>query len=379
MASCNPSTPNPQTVPRRGKVFLHWDLSGIPDGCYEVRVLPTIDGVQLPDAPSATIYKDCNDPDIEEYTNNEGVHETQIKVFRNIAQEVEHGDPIGAAGDAPDRQPSTLTIPESLLDQDTRVTISFPDPDDPGINELADFSSGREYREVRLESGQTDFPPGMEMKVEMAYHDEDDDGIVDQTPENVDETQLRMYMYMDESWVEVPRATVNPEFNIVTAYTDHLTLFALLSPKSCTLTCDAMADQIGGIAPLNVNFTGTFDAVSCSEQPSSHWDFGNGDTSNEQNVSYAYSTPGSYTWIYTVSAETATCIRQGVIEVWDSSKPGDCNRDGTVTIGEVQRAINMFLGVVPISCGVDCNGDGEVSIGEVQKVINRFLGLVTGC
>jgi hypothetical protein len=39
----------------------------------------------------------------------------------------------------------------------------------------------------------------------------------------------------------------------------------------------------------------------------------------------------------------------------------------------------MFLGTLASGCGVDCNGDGAVSIGEVQKVINVFLGLATGC
>jgi YD repeat-containing protein len=59
--------------------------------------------------------------------------------------------------------------------------------------------------------------------------------------------------------------------------------------------------------------------------------------------------------------------------------PGDCDGDGTVSIGEVQKAINMFLGTMTPACGVDCSGDGTVSIGEVQKVINGFLGLNSTC
>jgi hypothetical protein len=59
--------------------------------------------------------------------------------------------------------------------------------------------------------------------------------------------------------------------------------------------------------------------------------------------------------------------------------PGDCDGDGSVSIGEVQKAINMFLGTLAPGCGVDCNGDGTVSIGEVQKVINGFLGVASSC
>ena len=59
--------------------------------------------------------------------------------------------------------------------------------------------------------------------------------------------------------------------------------------------------------------------------------------------------------------------------------PGDCDGSGIVTIGEVQKAINMFLGTQAPGCGVDCNGDGKISIGEVQKVINAFLGFASSC
>lgn len=67
------------------------------------------------------------------------------------------------------------------------------------------------------------------------------------------------------------------------------------------------------------------------------------------------------------------------VTVDNPTMPGDCDGSGTVSIGEVQKAINMFLGVSPPDCGVDCNGDGAVSIGEVQKVINGFLGVASSC
>ena len=55
--------------------------------------------------------------------------------------------------------------------------------------------------------------------------------------------------------------------------------------------------------------------------------------------------------------------------------PGDCDSDGTVSIAEVQGAINMFLGVEPAGRCVNTDNSSNVSIAEVQKVINRFLGL----
>ena len=58
-----------------------------------------------------------------------------------------------------------------------------------------------------------------------------------------------------------------------------------------------------------------------------------------------------------------------------SNKPGDCDHSGTVTITEVQSAINLFLGLKPVESCVNVDGVSGVSIAEVQKVINSFLGL----
>lgn len=60
---------------------------------------------------------------------------------------------------------------------------------------------------------------------------------------------------------------------------------------------------------------------------------------------------------------------------------GDCNGNGEVSLGEVQRCVNHLLGA-PLcnfdngtSCLVaDANLNGEVSLGEVQQCVNRFLG-----
>lgn len=63
---------------------------------------------------------------------------------------------------------------------------------------------------------------------------------------------------------------------------------------------------------------------------------------------------------------------------------GDCNGDGHVTIGEIVKCVNLFLGQprcsftnAAASCPVaDANLDGNVSIGEVVQCVNRFLN---GC
>jgi hypothetical protein len=96
----------------------------------------------------------------------------------------------------------------------------------------------------------------------------------------------------------------------------------------------------------------------------------------------AASTPGIPSCVALWQNRAAVASADAGVSLLDLSTPclpGDCDLDGAVSIGEVQKAINMFLGIIPPDCGVDCSGDGTVSIGEVQKVINGFLGVPTSC
>ena len=53
---------------------------------------------------------------------------------------------------------------------------------------------------------------------------------------------------------------------------------------------------------------------------------------------------------------------------------GDCNGSGIVSIGEVQTAINMYLGVSTTTACMNVGGTGTVSISDLQKVVSAFLG-----
>ncbi|MDD2856634.1 MAG: DUF1566 domain-containing protein, partial [Desulfuromonadaceae bacterium] len=69
----------------------------------------------------------------------------------------------------------------------------------------------------------------------------------------------------------------------------------------------------------------------------------------------------------TVSPGKAIDASMNLTVATASSKPGDCDNNETVTIAEVQSAINMFLGLKTAEACVDTSGDNAVSIAEVQK------------
>ena len=146
----------------------------------------------------------------------------------------------------------------------------------------------------------------------------------------------------------------------------------------CTIACQANETPTSGRAPLEVTFTSTVEASHCSGIPSVEWNFGDGWTSQEQSTSHRYMAAGRYAWTFTARLADAYCETTGMIDV-EAGIPGDCDGNGLVSISELQKAINMFLGSIPPDCGVDCDGDGKVSIGELQKAVNAFLGLASSC
>ena len=51
----------------------------------------------------------------------------------------------------------------------------------------------------------------------------------------------------------------------------------------------------------------------------------------------------------------------------------DCNGDGRVTIGEIQRVIAIFLAAAPISRCPPLEARLQVNIADVQAAANEFL------
>ncbi len=127
-----------------------------------------------------------------------------------------------------------------------------------------------------------------------------------------------------------------------------------------TATCSA------SLTPAPVNGT-------CGS--SDKWTFTTAPTTNFCTTGSPTAVTGTGPWSWTCDGanggSTATCTASKSAP----TKPGDCDNNGTVTIAEVQSAINMFLGLKTVEACVDQDSSNSVSIAEVQKVINSFLGL----
>jgi hypothetical protein len=147
--------------------------------------------------------------------------------------------------------------------------------------------------------------------------------------------------------------------------------------KALTLTIACSNDYIisgnAGAAGATVTYSGTASGTVTADS--------NGAYSIGPLLNGTYTvTPSKQLYIFTPASST-TAVKSNdvslvafVAEAF-TSKAGDCDNSGTVTIAEVQSAINMFLGLKTVEACVNQDGVGGVSIAEVQKVINSFLGL----
>ena len=103
-------------------------------------------------------------------------------------------------------------------------------------------------------------------------------------------------------------------------------------------------------------------AMTCQIQPGAGYKL--------RNISGCGGTQNGNQFSATVTADcTVTAAFNSLIQY------GDCNKDGQVSIAEVQGAINMFLGMKPVDVCVDYDNSGVGSISKVQKAINSFLGM----
>lgn len=122
----------------------------------------------------------------------------------------------------------------------------------------------------------------------------------------------------------------------------------------CVLTCDASASPASGTAPLAVTFTATETHEGCTGTPTFAWNFGDGETSTEQNPSHTYTTAGSYNWTLTVSVDGQTCSKTGTVTVTGGQQGP--------TITSVSKATNPFRLIVlgngfKDGCVVHINGN----------------------
>ena len=215
--------PNPDAI---FPYFIHWDVTGLSAGSYDLRAVAT-DLDSNPDASPAfiTITVDFADADIIENVSAGKVTKQQ-KANNLVTNTLQVGDPDSA-------QLTKVEIPAGALDEST-ATVSVTN--NPAIVPAApgDAEGVGVVTEITL-SNQSALAGGLNATVVLVFPDANDDGIVDGT--NLRASQLVMYSAATSAgpWVKDMSSVVDLANKKITGYTSHFSLFALFAPSSVNL------------------------------------------------------------------------------------------------------------------------------------------------
>ncbi len=110
------------------------------------------------------------------------------------------------------------------------------------------------------------------------------------------------------------------------------------------------------------------------------WDFGDGQSSFEQNPTHIYSAPGFYDVSLTILDNLGNPLTQSkpdYIRIFSQYLPGDLNFDGHNTVSDIVVLVNIIIGEItpttPQYESGDVNGDGNINVQDLVSLVNIIL------
>lgn len=203
--------------------FVHWDVSKLAEGDYNLRAKATdIDGVSDLSPPDITVFVTEKSPDIEEWANREGEHYKRVKLLNSEDNRVVIGR---------DKRNSLteIEIPRGSLDTETAMLKIIVNPVSLPHAQRWIRPIG-EYLSVELENGQTLLANNKQATLVIPYKDEDNDGKIDGT--NIPEKRLMALCYRRgwRTWKRDFGVEIDEVNNIFSITTRHFSIFGLFTP-----------------------------------------------------------------------------------------------------------------------------------------------------
>ncbi|MBI3564679.1 MAG: hypothetical protein HY079_05735, partial [Elusimicrobia bacterium] len=215
--------PNPAAV---APYFVHWNVTALPNGSYELRAVATaVDASVDPAPPTIVIGVDAVDHDVDE-TVVGGSQKKDEKVYSGASRTVGTADDASGAVVA-------VTLPAGCVTASTdtlTVQVNPTGAPAPGKSQIA---VGQNLQ-ITLGSGQTAL--NTPATITMHYADADGDGVVDGTPYRVDALAIYSYDAASGEWRKESASTIDRAAKTVTATTPHFSLFGLFTTAAADLS-----------------------------------------------------------------------------------------------------------------------------------------------
>lgn len=223
IAAAEVQHPNPApTAP----YFVHWDVTGLANGSYELRAVAELtDATVDPAPPSVVIGVDAVDHDTDE-TVIGGSQKKDETVYGGAQRTVGLADAVSGAV-------VEVTLPTGCVSASTdtlTVQINPAGAPPPGRSQVA---LGQNLQ-ITLVSGQTSLNGSA--RIVMHYADADDDGVVDGTTYKVDKIAIYSYNPGSGEWRKESASVLDRTAKTITATTPHFSLFGLFATAAADLS-----------------------------------------------------------------------------------------------------------------------------------------------
>ncbi len=221
--AANLDHPNPDIRP---PYFTYWDVTGLPQGNYELRaVVMDLDGVLSSNPPAIQIMVDHISPDVEEKRAGAS-YQKRERIFSSVDMTVR-------VGDGQTNTLSRVTLPAGAVNGTSSVLKIIVNPSAPPLIP-AHLNSISQFRDISLENGQTQLARPAIMT--LPYVDNDNDGLVDGILVRADRLAVLAYDPVKDAWIKEFPSTIDASSKTVTIQTNHFSLFGIFAPMASYLS-----------------------------------------------------------------------------------------------------------------------------------------------
>lgn len=222
----NANHPNPDLV---APYFVHWDVSGLAGGNYDLRAVAYDIYGASDTAPAAiTVKVDNADFEVKETLQGDGKVKKEQLITNTITSEV-------SAADSEKAWVTKVAVPSGAVSAST-VTLSIINNPTAAPSADAGLNPVGQATEISLSNGQHLLDNDQIAEVILTYPDDDGDGIVDGSFIRAERLKIYSYDSAAGAWKADLACRVDKEKRQVIGATPHFSYFAVFAPLAAAVS-----------------------------------------------------------------------------------------------------------------------------------------------
>ncbi|MDE2511590.1 MAG: T9SS type A sorting domain-containing protein, partial [Elusimicrobia bacterium] len=206
--------------------YIHWDVTGLAPGVYEVRAAAANGSGQAdPNPPTALVTVGSASPDITETLVG-----GSIQHLETVSNDVDNAAFVGGPAGG---QTLLVQLPVGALGASTSTVLQILNPAASPPTAPATLVPAGIFAQITLQNGQTAL--NVPALLTATYPDADGDGVVDGTSARADRLAFMVYQVAGGTWKAENLSTLDLAGKTVSVQTPHFSLFGVFAAAASAL------------------------------------------------------------------------------------------------------------------------------------------------